>query len=151
MPESQPAAPGFSDSPGEDQVGLAARALGSAVSLAIGWLGVVTWGTTRLRAGQAATSIEQVDPGAAYVNFLVYGLVLGLAASGLLAWWLLAPVASSWRRWGITMVAVFTGVSAGMGVTWLVGGMGGETALLGVAAVGLLGAVLLGRAARSAT
>lgn len=144
---SEKGLPGFSDAPDTDQVGLAVRALGAAVSLAIGWLGLVTWGTTRLRGTVVATSAEQVDPGAAYVNFLIYGLVLGLAASGALAWWLLSPVASSWRRWGITMVAVFTGVSTGMGITWLASHLGGNAALLAVAVAGGLGAVWLGRAA----
>lgn len=91
-----------------------------------------------------------INPDAAHVNLLLYGLVAGLALTGAVGWWLLAPVASLWRRGGLTMVGVLAGVSVGMLATFVARELGGVPALAGLIGAGAVPAVLLARAARRA-
>jgi hypothetical protein len=148
--QTSPPPPLVSDAPSTDQVGLAVRAVGAAFATAIGWLGLVTWGTAQLRGDAAPTSASAIDPGAAHVNLLLYGLTAGLAITGLVGWLLLRPVESGFRRGGLTMVGVLGGVSLGMLATFLGNQLGGPSALLGLGIAFLVLAVFLARAARRA-
>lgn len=148
--QNLPPPPLISDAPGTDQVGLAVRAVAAAFATAIGWLGLVTWGTLMLRGDAAPASAAAIDPGAAHVNLLLYGLTAGLAVTGLVGWVLLRPVGSGFRRGGLTMVGVLGGTSLGFLITFLASELGGAPALLGTGCVGLVGAGLLARAARRA-
>ena len=147
---ANPTPPLIADQATEDQVGLAVRAVGAAFCTAIGWLGFLTWGTLLVGGPDAATAAEQIDPSAAHVNLLLYGFSAGLAVTGAVAWRLLRPVGSTFRRGGLTMVGVLGGVSLGMLATFLARELGGANALLGTGIVGALLAVLLARAALSA-
>jgi hypothetical protein len=150
MTADTPPSPLVPDAPETDQVGLAVRAVGAAFATAIGWLGFITWGTTRLRGDAGPTVVSAVDPNAAHVNLLLYGLTAGLALAGIVGWLLLRPVASGFRRFGLTMVGVLGGVSLAMLVTFFASELGGAPALLGTGIVGLMVAVVLARAARRA-
>jgi hypothetical protein len=144
---TNPPAPLVSDQATEDQIGLAVRAVGAAFATAIGWLGFVTWGTLRLGGPAGAVPAGQIDPDAAHVNLLLYGLSACLAITGLVGWLLLRPVGSTWRRGGLSMVGILGGLSLGMLATWLARELGGAPALLGTGVAGLLLAVALGRSA----
>ena len=144
---TNPPTPLISDQATEDQIGLAVRAVGAAFFTAIGWLGFLTWGTLTVGGPDAAVAAEQIDPGAAHVNLLLYGLSACLAVTGAVAWRLLRPVGSTFRRGGLTMVGVLGGVSLGMLATFLARELGGATALLATGVVGIVLAVLLARAA----
>lgn len=145
-----PPPPLISDQATEDQVGLAVRALGAAFCTAIGWLGLITWTTLRVAGPEAAAPAGQIDPNAAHVNLLLYGFSACLAITGLVGWWLLRPVGSTWRRGALTMVGVLGGISLAMLATFLARELGGTPALLGTAIIGLLLATLLARAALAA-
>ena len=146
-PEFSPLPP---DAPTEDRIGTALLAMGSAAAAAVTWFSVLTFVGSRLAAGTAATSVAQIDPNAGYVNFLVYGTVLGLGLTGVSAWALLAPIPSTYRRGALAMVAALGGTSLAMVATYLVDQLIGRFALPGLAVMGLGLALLLGRrAARS--
>lgn len=126
------------------------RAVGAAFGTAIGWLGLLTWLTTRLRGDAAPADVSAINPDAAHVNVLLYGLSLCLAVTGVVGWVLLSPVQSGFRRVGLTMVGVLGGVSLGMLLTFWGQELGGPGALLGLWVVGTALAVILARAARRA-
>ena len=63
-------------------MGLAVRSVGAAMATASAWLALVIWTTIRLRGDQGPTRIEDVDPGAAYVNVLLWGVVATLPITG---------------------------------------------------------------------
>jgi hypothetical protein len=119
------------------------------MATASAWLAVVIWASMALREGQEAARLEEVDPGAAYVNVLLWGLVMTLPLSGLVAWRLMAPVASNWRRGGLSMVGVLGGLSLAMLTTYLAWQLTGGGGLLVLAALAALGAVVLARQARA--
>jgi uncharacterized YccA/Bax inhibitor family protein len=111
---------------------------------------VVTWGTLQLAGGVTATSPDQVDPGAAYVNLLLFGTVLTLPVTGLVGWRLMLPIANTWRRLGVTMVGVLGGLVLGMLATFAARELAGSAGLLGLALVAGLLALRLMVAARQA-
>lgn len=126
------------------------RAVGAAFATAVGWLGFLTWLTTRLRGDAAPADVAAINPDAAHVNVLLYGLSLCLAVTGVMGWMLLSPVASGFRRVGLTMVGVLGGVSLGMLLTFWGQELGGPAALLGLGVVGSVLAAVLAHAARRA-
>lgn len=147
---ANPPAPLVSDQATEDQIGLAVRAVGAAFCTAIAWLGFLTWATLQVGGPEAAVPAEQINPDAAHVNLLLYGLTACLVVTGALGWRLLRPVGSTFRRGGLTMVGVLGGVSLGMLATFLARELGGANALLGTGVVGAVLALLLARAALKA-
>lgn len=133
-----------------DLVPLAVRALGTQFATAITCLAVVTWGTVRLAGGVTAATPAQVDPGAAYVNLLLFGTVSTLPLTGLVGWRLMAPIVNSWRRLGVTMVGVLGGLVLGMLATFAAREAAGAPALLGLAMIAAVLALRLAGAARRA-
>ena len=91
-----------------------------------------------------------LDPNAAYVNILTYGVSLGLLASGALAWWLMKPVDSLFRRGGLSLVAALGGASLGMFGTFIADAVAGSTGLIALGVPALVVAALLIRRARRA-
>lgn len=136
------------DAPTEDHIPLAIRSVGAGVATASAWMGLVTWGTLLLQGEGAAVTIEQVDPGAAYVNFLLYGLVAALPITGLVSYSLMWPIPTNFRRGGLAMVAVLGGVSLAMLTTFLARQFGGPAGLLILSAISAGVAVWLAREAR---
>ncbi len=138
------------DAPEVDQVPLAFRTLGAQFLVAICWLGLLTWATLMVGSESTATTAAEVDPDALHVNLLLYGFSLGMVITGLVGWLLLRPVASTWRRFALTVVGVLGGFTLGMVATLMASALGGQPGLLAVAALALVGAVLLITAARRA-
>ncbi len=120
----------------EDQVGLAAAAIVSGFALAVTLLSLITWWTWRLAMASGIDRIEALAPDAAQVNVITYGLPVVLACTGFLAWWLMRPIASTYRRFGLTMVSVLGGFVIGAVVTALVRELAGASFLPGAAVVG---------------
>jgi len=120
----------------EDQVGLAAAAIVSGFALATTLLSLLTWWTWRLAMASGIDRIEALAPDAAQVNVITYGLPAVFACTGFLAWWLMRPIASTYRRFGLTMVAVLGGFVIGAVVTALVRELAGAPALPAAAGVG---------------
>lgn len=135
------------DAPADDQVGLAVRAMGAAMAASVVWYCILTFLTAGLR---PANGPAQVDPSAGYVNLFLYGILGGILFAGLVAFLLMAPVASYFRRGGLAIVATLAGFLLSMGVTFLTNELLGGTALLGIAGLAAVGALLLARSARAA-
>jgi hypothetical protein len=131
-------------------VGLAVRSVGAAMATASAWLAMVIWATMALRGEDLPATREAIDPGAAYVNVLLWGLVLVLPLTGAVAWFLMSPVESNWRRGGLSMVGVLGGVSLAMLTTFLAWQAAGSTGLVSLAIVATVLAALLARLARRA-
>jgi hypothetical protein len=136
-----------SDAPTEDRIGTALLSMGSAAAASVTWFSILTFIGARLAAGETVRSAAQINPNAGYVNFLVYGTVLGLGLTGVTAWLLLAPIPSTYRRGALAMVAALGGTSLAMVATYMVDQLIGRTALPGVAALALAMSLWLGRRA----
>ncbi len=145
-------APEFSplplDAPTEDRIGTAMLAMGSAAAAGLTWFALLTLTQTFLVIGSTAQTVAQVNPNAGYVNFMVYGTVVGLGFVGLTAWRLLAPIPSTYRRGALSMVAALGGTSFAMIATLVLYQLWGRMALIALAFVALALALWLGRRAR---
>ncbi|HEY3935671.1 MAG TPA: hypothetical protein VGL65_13750 [Gemmatimonadales bacterium] len=135
-PEFSPVGP---DAPKEDRISTALLAMGAAAAASCVWFAVLTLIQSYARERSTARSAAQVDPHSADVNFVVYGLVLGLGFTAVTAWLLLAPIPSSYRRGALAMVAGLGGTSLAMVATWILYGVAGRPALaaLGVVSVAI--------------
>lgn len=131
----------------EDQVPLAGWSMAAAVGTAIACLGLVTWLTQWLGRDISATSVDQIDPNALHLNVLLYGTITSLFIAGWVAWLLMSPVASRWRRGALSMVAALAGLCAGMLLTFVAREVGGALAL---ALISLLGTFVFGFSSRRA-
>ncbi len=132
----------------EDQVGLATAAIVSGFGLATALLSAVTTVTVRLALASGISTPEALSPDAAQVNTMIYGIMVTLVGTGLLAWWLMIPIRSTYRRFGLTMVSVLGGFVLGAVLTALVREMAGIDTLPALGALGLVGAFAAGRRAR---
>lgn len=133
-----------------DQVGLAMNAIAAGWALACALLGVVTMAAGWLAASSGASSLNDVKPDDPQVNMMVYGLMVSLLASGALAWTLMRPIASSYRRFGLSMVSLLGGFLIAAVATFLTRQLIGETALGGLVVAALVVMALLIRRARAA-
>jgi hypothetical protein len=139
-----------SDAPATDQVGLAMHAIAAGWALAVGLLAIVTYIAGDLAIRSGAATIKDVSPDDPQVNVMVYGVMLSLSLAFALAWILMRPVASSFRRFGLSMVAALGGFLLAMISTFVTRQAIGATALLGLALVALGTAWILMRRARAA-
>ena len=112
---------------------------------AVAWFAALTYIQTGLLASSTATSVAEIDPHSFDVNFMVYGSVLGIAFAGGVAWVLMAPIPSSYRRGGLSMVATLAGTVLGAALTMPGRGSPGLLLALVVASAGL--SIWLGRRA----
>jgi energy-converting hydrogenase Eha subunit A len=108
----------------------------------------VVWATVRLALASGVTTREELSPDAPQVDVIVYGIVGTLVVTGVVAWGLMAPIRSSFRRFGLTMVAVLGGFVVAAGATALVRETLGIAALPGLAGLGALLTVAAARRAR---
>lgn len=136
------------DAPTEDRVGLAANAMAAAMAAAVAALSVVNYTTTRLAASSGITSRANITDGLA-VNVFIYGTATSVLLAGGVAWALMGPVDSHYRRGGLAMVSAFGGFLLS-GLTVPVRGLLGEPALLGLAASAVFIAAFFARRARAA-
>jgi hypothetical protein len=150
-PAGAPAdSPVDADAPTEDRIGTAGWAMSSAAATGVAWFSLLTFVQSLLLAGSTARTIAQVDPKSFDVNFMAYGIPLGFAVAGMVGWFLMISIPSSYRRGGLAMVGAFAGSVLGMLLT-MAARVVGPPLLLGLAVAAAACALWLGRrAVRSA-
>lgn len=126
----------------EDRVGLAFLAMALSVTVGIGLVTVALWVVSTLLADMPASEKPVIDGAPFYV--LVGGTMLGVGVAGLITWTLLAPVRSTYRRGGLSVVSAFA-TAAGMLVAMPVNQLAGRTGLIGMVALCGVVALLLSR------
>ena len=126
-----------------DPVSLAATALGAGLSAGLALVGVTV----------AAQAAVRPPPGTAEpalglpLYLLLAGTLGGLVLAGVVAWRLLAPLESTYRRGGLSLVSAFATVVL-MQIYRPLDATLGPPALLGAAALAAAAAWLLARRAR---
>ena len=105
------------DAPTEDRIGTAVLAMEGGVAAGVAWFAVLSYAQTFLVANVTATKVEELDPHSFDVNFMAFGLVMGIAFAGCVAWALMGSIPSSYRRGGLSMVAALVGTVLGTGLT----------------------------------
>lgn len=148
-PEHPSPNPLAGDAPDEDRVGLAANAMAAAMAVAVAAIALVAFATRRAAATSGITSRENIVDSTA-VNIVIYGTVAAVFLAGGVAWTLMKPVDSNYRRGGLSMVSAFGGFLLSVILTMLVRGLLGDTALPGLALLATLIAVFFTRRARAA-
>ena len=141
MPIHPPSPPSISIED-EDRVGLAFLALAISVLVGNGLIAVALWLVTTLLADAPASDLPTVVGMPYYV--LIGGTLTGIVVAGGTMWGLLAPVRSTYRRGGLSVVAAFA-TAAGMLVAMPVNHLLGRSGLLGLVVIYGLGALLLSR------
>jgi hypothetical protein len=126
-----------------DPVSLVAAALGAGLSAGLALVGATVAALSALRPPPGATEPVLGAP----VYLLLGGTLGGLLLAGVVAWRLLAPLRSTYRRGGLALVAAFATVVV-MQVYRPLDAAFGIPALLGAAAVAALVAWVLARRAR---
>jgi hypothetical protein len=139
-PEFSPVGP---DAPKEDRIGTALLAMGSAAAASCLWFAILTIIQSYAREHSTVRSAAQVNPHSADVNFVVYGMMLGLAFTAVTAWLLMWPIPSTYRRGALAMVAGLGGTSLAMVATWMLYGAAGRPALVALAIVSVVIALWL--------
>lgn len=129
-----------------DPVSLVAAALGAGLSAGLALVGATVAATAALRPPAGST---EPSPGAA-LYLLVIGTLGGLLLAGVVAWRLLAPIGSTYRRGGLALVCAFATVVV-MQIYRPIDAAFGQPALVAVAGVaGTLAWALARRARRLA-
>lgn len=126
----------------EDRAGLAFLAMAFSVTLGIGIITIALWVVSTLLIDVPARDTPVIDGAPFYV--LVGGTLLGIALAGFTTWTLLAPVRSTYRRGGLSLVSAFA-TTAGMLVAMPVNQLAGRTGLVSLVAFCGLVALLLSR------
>ena len=143
-PEFSPLPP---DAPTEDRIGTAVLAMGSGAAAAVTWFAVLTSIQLRILEHSTAKTVAEINPQAADTNFMIVGMLLGMVFAAAVAWTLMFPIPSSYRRGGLAMVAAFAGtVIAGI-LTSAARVLGGAPILVAIAIVACGLALWLGRRA----
>jgi hypothetical protein len=110
-----------------DPVSLVAAALGAGLSAGLALVGATVAATAALRPPAGTTEPAVGAP----LYILLFGTVGGLLLAGVVAWWLLRPLESTYRRGALAMVSAFATVvlmqiyrplDAAFGVPALLGG-----------------------------
>jgi hypothetical protein len=126
-----------------DPLSLAAAALGAGLSAGLAMIGLTV---AALDAVRPAPGTAAPVAGAA-VYLLAAGTLGGLVLAGALAWRLLAPVESTYRRGGLALVSAFATVPV-MQIYRPLDAAFGTPALVAAAALAAAAALLLSRRAR---
>jgi len=132
-PTGEPAAPGH--------VGLALRAVTAGVCAGIGATALALYVVRGLQA-QAPPPTTPVTTGL-IPNLILTGWLGGACIAAGLAWSVMAPIASSYRRGGFAMVAAFAALALAL-ITMPADAMFGRTGLLTIGIGGLAGGAALG-------
>ena len=120
------------------------------MAVAVAAIGIVTWATARAAVNSGITSRETIRDGLA-VNLVIYGTAGSVFLAGAVAWFLMSPIDSNYRRGGLSMVSAFAGFLLSVLLTMLVRGLLGEPALLVLSAGAAAVAFVFVRRARAAT
>jgi hypothetical protein len=126
-----------------DPIRLALLAMGSGMGFGLTVVSLVVLGVDLLRPASPPPSLAT---GPAFY-LLVLGTLAGLVLAGVVAWRLLDPVLSTYRRGGLSLVTGLATVLP-MLLCMVANQLAGRAGLLVLAAMAFLGAVLLGSLAR---
>jgi hypothetical protein len=128
-----------------DPIRLTLLAMGSGMAFGLAVVSLVVLGVDLLRPASPPPSLAT---GPAFY-LLVLGTLAGLVLAGAVAWRLLAPILSTYRRGGLSVVTGFATVLP-MLLCMAANQLAGRSGLLALAGLALLAALLLGRGARRA-
>jgi hypothetical protein len=128
-----------------DPIRLAALAMGSAVAFGLAVVTATVLGVDLLRPA-APTGTPQLG---ASLYLLFFGTLAGLLLAGVVAWQLLAPILSIYRRGGLSVVSGLATVLA-MLLCIPVHQLAGRAGLIALGGVALVASLLLARGARRA-
>jgi hypothetical protein len=134
--------PGGAAPAGGDPLGVIAAGLGSGVALGLGVIGGSVLAADARRPAAA-------DRGDAAL-FLAAGVLAGMVAAGAVAWVLLRPIGSDYRRGGLALVGAFATVPLMLAFVPLHLLLGRAGLAAAVAAFGLASILLMRRARRLA-
>jgi hypothetical protein len=123
--------------------------MAAAMAVAVAAISLVAFATRRAAAHSGITSRENIVDSLA-VDIVIYGTVTGVFLAGGVAWALMKPVDSNYRRGGLAMVSAFGGFLLSVILTMMVRGLLGDAALPGLGLVATLIAVFFARRARAA-
>lgn len=128
-----------------DPVRLALLAMGSGMAFGVAAVSLTVLGVDYLR---PATPPSNLASGPAFY-LLMFGTLFGLMLAGAVAWRLLAPVLSTYRRGGLSLVTAMATVLP-MLLCMAANQLGGRAGLVGLALTALLLALVLASRARRA-
>jgi hypothetical protein len=130
-----------------EPVSLAATALGAGLSAGLALVGVTVAMLEAVR--PAAGAGDPAAGGALYL--LMAGTLGGLVLAGAVTWWLLAPIDSTYRRGGLSLVSAFATVPAMLIYPPLHAALGTPALLVAAAAAAMVALLLCRRARRLAS
>jgi hypothetical protein len=128
-----------------DPVRLAMLAMGSAVATGLATVSATVLGVDLLRSDAPSAAPQLGAP----LYLLFFGTLAGLFCAGVVAWRLLAPILSTYRRGGLSIVSAFATVLA-MLLCIPAHQLGGRPGLIALGGLALLASLLLARSARRA-
>jgi hypothetical protein len=126
-----------------DPVRLALLAMGSAVAFGLAVVSATVFGVDLLRPAAPSTALG------APLYLLFFGTLAGVLLSGIVAWRLLSPILSTYRRGGLSVVSGLTTVLA-MLLCIPVHQLAGRRGLAALGGLALLVSLFLARGARRA-
>ena len=129
-----------------DPVSLVAAALGAGLSAGLALVGATVAATAALRPPAGATEPALGAP----LYLLLFGTLGGLLLAGVVAWRLLRPLQSTYRRGGLAMVSAFATVILMQIYRPLDAAFGEPALLIAAALAGMLSLALARRARRMA-
>jgi len=130
------------DAPTEDYVGLAFGALAFSILLGLGLNAIVALVVRTLQS--RATPASGLELGAPPALALLAGTFLACFAAAIAAWIIMTPIRNAYRQGMLAMVSFFGSFVVSM-VTMPVDRMLGRAGLVGLAAVAMAAAFLIGR------
>lgn len=126
-----------------DPIRLAALAMGSAVAFGLAVVSATVLGVDLLKPAAPSDTPDLGGP----LYLLFFGTLAALLLAGVVAWRLLSPILSTYRRGGLSVVSGLATVLA-MLLCIPVHQLGGRAGLIALGAVALLGSFALARGAR---
>ena len=124
---------------------LALLAMGAAVATGLATVSATVLGVDLLKAGAPSDAPQLGAP----LYLLFFGTLAGLFCAGVVAWRLLSPVLSTYRRGGLSIVSAF-GTVVAMLLCIPAHQLGGRPGLIALGGVALLASLVLARGARRA-
>jgi hypothetical protein len=123
---------------------LVGLAMGSGVAFGLAVVSATVLGVDLLRAGAPSPAPQLGAP----LYLLFFGTMAGLVLAGVVAWRLLEPILSIYRRGGLSIVSGLATVLA-MLICIPVHQVAGRAGLVGLGVLAALGSLLLARRART--
>lgn len=140
------------DAPDRDYVGLAFAGMASGALAGLATMSAALFGVRSLQVGAAAPSAAATatpDLGSPAAMLLFLGTIGGLLTAAVVTWRHLAPIGSTYRQGGLSMVTAFGTLVLAL-VAFPVDGLLGRWGLLGLALLAAAGTRVMGRRAAGA-